>query len=182
MTLSEEQEHSLISITRYLVAKKGLTVEDAEDLAVVTVFKATKAFNESKGIPFIKWAFRQLRWTLIDFYRKKRDLPVEDIEDSADKTIHKEPIELFDEYKKSKEFVLKALDALDEESKKYFILTIFERKERFEIIEILKLDQNQATAISKRMKRVLKKVIKEMKIEYDDIKLDYFYIGGISND
>lgn len=182
MISNEELKLALIVITRYLVNQKGFTTEDAEDLAVETVLKSHKAFDETRGVPFLKWTFKQLHWTIIDYYRKKQDTPVDNIEHYTNITVQNNNIELLDDYKKSKELVLKAFEALDEEARKYFLLTVFESKERCEIIEILKLSQNEATAIYKRMKSGLKKIVKEMGITIEDINLSYFNTGGIPNE
>jgi RNA polymerase sigma-70 factor (ECF subfamily) len=138
--------------------------DDAEDLTQMTFLKAWNAMPrfEERGNPFSSLLYAIARNVIVDYWRKKREISLEEHEE----TIHqiedeKQNPSLDAETKEAKQNILKAVDELSEGQQEIIMLKFIEGLSNKEIANITGKSGEAIRALQYRGLRVLRTYFKE---------------------
>ena len=151
-------------IYRYVFVKTGCNKWDTEDIVSDVFRKSHEKYHQLKDQSNQKaWLMTIARNTVVDYYRKKRGIPMgEDIE------LYTAPIDFKDNLDKSEELecLKKSLHFLSKEELEIVNLRFFAELKFKEVAEMLKMPNNtirvKTTRITKKLKVFMNKCLGEV--------------------
>ncbi|KKS83002.1 MAG: ECF subfamily RNA polymerase sigma-24 subunit, RNA polymerase sigma-70 factor, ECF subfamily [Candidatus Wolfebacteria bacterium GW2011_GWC1_43_10] len=133
----------------------------AEDLAQIVFLKAWENIRQLQEVEkILAWLFKIARNTLIDYWRKKKEINVPDfsaLESGADSTEPLRPEDL--DLKMLIEEIWEVLEGINEEQREVIVLRFFEGMSPKEIEEIMGKSSTAVRSLQYRALTKLKKVL-----------------------
>jgi len=135
--------------------------QEAEDLTQTVFLKAWKSIGKYKkqNNPFSSWLYAIARNTIIDYWKKKKELNldegVSDILDSGSNVLQE--IENESDFQQ----IMESIDILTEEQQEIIILKFIEDLSNKEISEILGKNEDAVRQIQSRALKSLKNILEE---------------------
>lgn len=147
-------------IYRYFLAFLG-SKEEAEDLTQTTFLNVLRFLQEQRKqeIKFEPWLYQIARHLLIDFWRKKKTIPLESLENQKEEKGYENLTYQLDQEVGNKTLILKYLKKLNLEQKEVIILRFFEEKNVRETSEIMGKSEEAVRALQYRALKKLKKLL-----------------------
>lgn len=156
-----------VPIYRFLFFKSR-DKEIAEDLAqsvFVRALEAVPSFRD-QGVPFVSWLYTIARNALTDYWKKKKDVAVEDSHpmweqlseerEHADRQTHD---------RERHEILQASLALLSDDQREVVILRFIEEKDYSEIAKILGKNEEALRALSYRAMKVMREYLSDKGIE-----------------
>lgn len=148
----------LTPIFRYLYARLG-SRQEAEDLSQVVFIKAWQAIKNFRfqKKPILSWLYTIARHSLIDFTRKKKEIPSENI-----RIIEPANFSIVDDIRQKRFKTIKqAIGKLNPNHQEIIILKFIEEKSNKEIAQLLNKREDAVRAMAHRAIKSLRQKINE---------------------
>jgi RNA polymerase sigma-70 factor (ECF subfamily) len=154
-------------LTRYIRRRSMATSDDIDDLLQNVFIKVYRNINEyNTSLLFSSWVYRITHNEMIDWYRREKRRTTLSLDDEAQdiisRLITEEDHTSRFSNEEQKQFIVEALNTLDEKYKEILLLRFFEEKSYEEIADILKIPAGTvAVRINRAKKQLQKRLIKK---------------------
>jgi RNA polymerase sigma-70 factor (ECF subfamily) len=157
-------ERYVPKLTRYIRRRSMATSDDIDDLLQNIFIKVYRNINDyNTSLLFSSWIYRITHNEMIDWYRREKRRVTLSLDDEARDIVSK----LFSDedaivrfaHQEQKEYIIAALNKLDEKYKDILLLRFFEEKSYEEIADILKIPAGTVAVRINRAKKQLQKTI-----------------------
>jgi len=156
-----ERHHSAVYSYFYRLTRKQSLSEDLTQNVFERIIKYRQSYNSMNK--FKSWMFSVARNVHYDHYRKNKIVPI-DHENMQELNVKADCLNTTMDKKEKVQFLEKALNRLDKETKELIILTRIERLKYHEVAAIMQVSEG---AIKLRVHRGMKKLKEEYFLGYN---------------